>query len=141
MPLEVYKNARSSHSRICKEKTYNLWIKCLKKGQIYERPHNNRFLINLKNYKGYLPDKYDGLWQYDYHFACENSFEKGYFTEKLIDPIITETLCFYDGCPNIQEYIDERAYVKIDVTNIQESISTIVQCIQDDEWRKDYFIF
>ncbi|MEI2271715.1 glycosyltransferase family 10 [Sphingobacterium sp. ML3W] len=105
---------------------------------IYGRPFNGNYFSLLANYRGFLPDKYDGLWQYLYHLACENSFENGYFTEKLIDPIVTETLCFYDGCPNIEEFVDPRAYVKINIHNIEEALGTIVKTINDQEWKKRY---
>ncbi len=103
---------------------------------IYGYKVNGLFFDLLKNYKGFLPDKYEGLWKYKYHFACENSFENGYFTEKLIDPIITETLCFYDGCTNIELLIDPRSYVKINVQNIAESIFKIVECIENNHWKR-----
>ena len=99
---------------------------------IYGRPSHGKFFSLLNNYKGFLSDKYEGLWNYAYHFACENTFEKGYFTEKLIDPIITETLCFYDGCPNIEQYVDPRALLKIDVNRIEYSIEIILKAIYDN---------
>lgn len=103
---------------------------------IYGRPISGKFFNLLKNYQGYLPDKYHGLWPYSYHFACENSFESGYFTEKIIDPLIAESLCFYDGCPDIEKYIDPRAFIKIDVNKIECSIETIIQTIKDNERKK-----
>ena len=103
---------------------------------IYGRPSHGKFFALLNNYKGFLKDKYEGLWEYAYHFACENTFEKGYFTEKLIDPIISETLCFYDGCPDIERYVDPRAFVKINVNHIEYSIETIVKAISDNSWDK-----
>jgi len=103
---------------------------------IFGRPSNGNFFSLLSNYRFFLPDKYEGLWSYKYHLTCENCFEEGYFTEKLVDPIVTETLCFYDGCPNIEQYIDSRAYVKINVSNLEESLETIVKVIRDNEWER-----
>lgn len=71
---------------------------------IFGRPSKGNFFQQLSNYRGFLPDKYDGLWSYCYHFACENCFQEGYFTEKIVDPIITEYFCFYNGCPDIENY-------------------------------------
>lgn len=103
---------------------------------IFGRPSNGNFFKILSNYKGFLLEKYNGLWSYYYHLACENCFEASYFTEKIIDPIITETLCFYDGCIDIEKYIDPKAYIKINIMDMEETVSIITKCIQDNEWAK-----
>jgi len=87
-------------------------------------------IINsLKNYKGKLNLKEDGLFPYKYTFVCENAKETNYFTEKLADGILSECLCFYCGCPNIPEFIDEKSYIIIDLENSEESIKT-------NQWEK-----
>lgn len=103
---------------------------------IYGRILDGKILKKMNNYRGSLDDKFEGLWKYQYHFACENSFESGYFTEKLIDPILAETLCFYDGCPDITKYIDDRAFIKLDLNEPQPSIHRIIEAINTDEWKK-----
>ena len=103
---------------------------------IFGRKQTGEIFSQFNNYRSELADKYDGLVPYQYHIACENSFIPNYFTEKILDPIVAECLCFYDGCSNISEYIDERAFIKIDVTNIQDSIDTIIRSIEDDEFSK-----
>ena len=103
---------------------------------IFGRPSNGSFFKLLNNYRGKLDDKYSGLWEYYYHFASENSFENNYFTEKIIDPLIAETLCFYSGCPNIAEFIDPRSYVHIDLFRPEEAVNTIINTIQDNCWKK-----
>ncbi|WP_343564147.1 hypothetical protein [Sphingobacterium sp.] len=108
----------------------------LKNFDVYGRSENGTFFKNLNNYKGELEDKYDGLWPYLYHFACENSFEKGYFTEKLIDPIISETFCFYSGCPDIKEYIDPRAFTCLDLNKPRESVELMIETIENNQWEK-----
>lgn len=103
---------------------------------IFGRKQTGEIFSQLNNYRSELADKYDGLIPYAYHFACENSFIPDYFTEKILDPILSECLCFYDGCTNIEEYIDDRAFIKIDVNNIQHSIDTIIRNIENDEFSK-----
>lgn len=107
---------------------------------VWGKEYGNIFFERIKSYKGELEDKYNALWRYKYHFACENSFTENYFTEKIADPIIAETLCFYDGCENIQNFIDDRAFVKIDVKNPIEASEKIIEMIQSDEFlrRKKY---
>jgi len=71
-----------------------------------------------------------------YHFACENSFVKDYFTEKILQPGLTQTLCFYDGCPNIFDYIRPEALVKIDISHCEDAAYTIIDYILNDEYAK-----
>lgn len=90
----------------------------------------------LKSYKGSLINKEDGLISYKYHFNGENSYEKNYFTEKIIDAILCECLCFYSGCPNIEKFIDSRAYIKINLKNPEEAFKIIKDSIENNEYEK-----
>lgn len=94
-------------------------------------------IINsLKNYKGKLNSKEDGLFPYKYTFVCENAKENNYFTEKLADGILSECLCFYCGCPNISEFINKNAYIIIDLENPEEAIKIITNSIKTNQWEK-----
>ena len=103
---------------------------------VWGKEFNQNFFTLIRSYKGSIADKYKGLWPYKYHFACENSFYPNYFTEKIIDPVIAQCLCFYDGCSNIEEFIDERAFVKIDVRKPDQAIEVIIDTIEHDMWEK-----
>jgi len=100
--------------------------------------HDNKF--DLKNYQGALPlrEKNSGIFPYKYHFAAENSDILNYFTEKFNDAIIGESLLFYWGCSNIDEYINPRAYIRLDLDFTEESMKAATQLIEDaiarDEW-------
>jgi len=87
-----------------------------------------------KNYKGSLPThcKDDGIFPYKYTFNAENNPINNYFTEKLIDGILGECLTFYWGCPNVKKYIDERAYVQLELSNFEQDYETIKRAIQED---------
>ena len=95
---------------------------------------DNRF--DYKNYMKPLPMhcKDEGLFPYKYSFNAENNNICNYYTEKLIDGILTETLTFYWGCINIIDLIDPRAYVLLDENNFEKSYNTIKYCIQTDMW-------
>jgi len=103
---------------------------------LYGKGYGNTFFERVVSYKGELADKYDGLWRYKYHFACENSFVDNYFTEKIADPIIAETLCFYDGCRNLEEFIDERAFIRVDVKKPFEAVDRITLAIGSNEFAR-----
>ena len=96
---------------------------------------DNKF--NFKSYIGSLyENKDDGLYPYKYTISAENTSRRNYCTEKLIDAILSETLCFYWGCPNLDEYIDPRCFIYIDLTNHEESINVIKDAIENNEWEK-----
>ena len=43
-------------------------------------------------------------------------------------------MCFYWGCPNLETYIDPLSFVRLDLDNIDESISIIQKAINEDWW-------
>lgn len=94
--------------------------------------------FNLSNYIGHLPNcnKNDGILFYKYSIACENTQEMNYFTEKIIDCILGECVCFYWGCPNISDYIDSRAYILLDLDDFPKSFNIIKESIANNEWEK-----
>jgi uncharacterized protein (TIGR02145 family) len=131
-------------SSICSSKNYDIgqilrnnFIKYLEEQypQIVEVYGKFNF-HNFECYKGPLKDddKMNGLIQYKYHFACENNAENGYATEKIWDAILSETLCFYWGCPNLEQYIDSHAFVRLDLNDFQLSLEIIKQAIEEDWW-------
>lgn len=63
--------------------------------------------------RGYKPfeNKEDGLAPYYYSIVIENNQESNYFTEKLIDCCICETIPIYWGAPNIEKYFDVRGMI------------------------------
>jgi hypothetical protein len=91
---------------------------------------------NLKNYKGQLTDdkKESQFVNYKYYFMAENNSEHNYATEKIWEPILCECLCFYWGCPNLEDYIDERAFVRLDLDDFEKSYQIIKQAIEEDWW-------
>jgi hypothetical protein len=91
---------------------------------------------HLQNFVGSCSNKYECLSKYKYHFNIENSFEKNYFTEKLVDAVLAECLCFYDGCMNIEDFIDPSVYIKIDIKNPENALQKIQESIAKNEYDK-----
>jgi hypothetical protein len=74
-------------------------------------PTNN---INFSNtlHDGLLPnDDKINLFNSMFSIAVESSYEKNYFTEKLIDCLLTKTVPIYWGCPNIGDFFDDRGII------------------------------
>ena len=101
---------------------------------LYGRTNN----FGFKNYLGSLPPycKDDGILPYKYTIACENTSVNNYFTEKIVDAILGECLCFYYGCPNLDMFIDKRAYILIDPDDHERSLQIINDAIAGNEWEK-----
>lgn len=77
-----------------------------------------------KKIKGEVQHKIDALKDYQFSIAIENTNEKGYFTEKLGDCILTDTTPIYMGCPNIQDYFNN-----IHILNPENSLEQIEQIL------------
>jgi hypothetical protein len=105
------------------------WLRRLPELEDFGRPSKD-FLPR----GGELRSKADGLLPYRYTFAAENSFEPNYFTEKLLDALLCETLPFYDGCPNLELFVDRDAFVRVDMTRPEDALSVIRESIDSDLW-------
>ena len=96
----------------------------------------NKF--DWKQYKGSLEPhaKDQAMFPYKYVFNAENHDIRNYYTEKIIDGILAECLVFYWGCPNIRDFIDERAFVKLELVDFESDYKTILKAINENWWEK-----
>jgi len=58
-----------------------------------------------------IDSKLDGLGKYAFSIAMENVQKDFYFSEKLIDCLLTDTVPIYWGCPAITELFDARGMI------------------------------
>ncbi|CAH6420964.1 Glycosyltransferase family 25 (LPS biosynthesis protein) [uncultured virus] len=93
--------------------------------------------IGFINYKGECPsfDKSCGLNDYKYSFAAENNDEFNYFTEKIVDCILSECLCFYWGCYNLESYFPG-AFIRLKLEDFENDYKLIQKSIENNEWEK-----
>jgi len=115
------------------------FLKFLEAKNIQIDIYNSDNTHNFKSYKGRADpsiDKEKGIIPYKYYFMCENNIEKNFITEKLWEPILCETLCFYWGCPNVSEYIDPRAYVQLDMDDFEASYTIVQEAIKSNLWEQ-----
>ena len=77
--------------------------------------------------------KYVLFETFQFHIAMENSRQENYFTEKLIDCLITKTIPIYYGCPNIQDFFDTTGWILLESGTPQEFLD---KCIV---LNKDYY--
>jgi hypothetical protein len=101
--------------------------------------YNSNNDMDFKNYRGeVMPhiDKSRGMVPYKYYFMIENNFERNFITEKIWEPILCESLVFYYGCPNVDDYINPLAYVLLDINDFEKSYQIIKTAIEEDLWSK-----
>jgi hypothetical protein len=90
-------------------------------------------------YKGALPyhAKDNGLMPYKYTFAAENNQLHNYVTEKLVDAILAECVCFYWGSPNVGDLIDTNAYVVLPSDCTTDELVDVMRAeIASDGWER-----
>jgi hypothetical protein len=102
--------------------------------EVYGNAGSN--LLPWKVFLGSPTHKDEACVPYKYTFACENHTLHNYVTEKLVDCILAESLCFYDGAPNAASIINPDAFVKIDCRDHAGALETIKTAIANNEYEK-----
>lgn len=85
---------------------------------------NTKHLLDGYKYGDPVEPKIKWHKDYRYTIAVENCFEKGYFTEKIIDCFRTATIPIYKGDPEILNYFNKEGIILFDeVEQLTEIIS------------------
>lgn len=79
-----------------------------------------------------IASKLEGLIDYRYSIAIENSRVNSYFTEKLIDCFLTGVVPIYWGCPKIGDFFDLNGIIAFDSV---EGIGDILRGISDEDYQ------
>ena len=82
--------------------------------------------------------KSDGLARYRFSVVIENSREENYFTEKLLDAILCNTIPIYWGCPNISQFFDTDGMV---ICHSLEEIQNAIQGANEELYQQKLFAF
>lgn len=83
-----------------------------------------------------IEDKFDGLAEYEYSIAIENSSSPHYWTEKIADCFLSYTVPIYYGCTNIGDYFPEKSFIWIDPNNIGTSVFQIREILLHDSYEE-----
>lgn len=88
-----------------------------------------RGVFSGPHYRGEVDDKLAALSDYRYTLAIENYEGPNYFSEKIADALLAWCLPIYWGCTNLDEYLPEDAYVRIDIErdDAPERVAAIVE--------------
>lgn len=78
-----------------------------------------------------IESKYPAFEKAMFHIVVENSRETNYFTEKITDCFVTETIPIYWGCPNIEDFFDMDGII---VANTLEEIMHICNNLTEQDY-------
>jgi GR25 family glycosyltransferase involved in LPS biosynthesis len=101
--------------------------------EIYGSPDNG-----FRRWRSQPPpyDKRAALLPYRYCLDAENNSAPNYYTEKIVDCLLAETLCFYWGCPNLDSFFDPRAFIRLELEDFEADLARIREAIASDQWSK-----
>ena len=89
-------------------------------------PPSNPILTGNKN---------DLFTLFQFSIVIENSRQNNYFSEKLIDCLITKTIPIFYGAPNIDKYFDTTGWIILENEDVNEAIRKI-NSIQRNHYKK-----
>lgn len=81
----------------------------------------------------FIPYKEDAILPYRFHLCIENCTVPGLWTEKIADPLLGYAVPVYAGCPNILKYFPEKSIIRLDMDDLQSSLSTIERLLEAPE--------
>jgi len=83
-------------------------------------PEDHRFGSAFKE----IDNKIEALRDYKFSITIENEIISGYFTEKIVDCLITGTVPIYWGSESISEFFDDRGIIRFETL---EELQVIVE--------------
>jgi len=88
----------------------------------------------LNNMGTTVVDKLDFIKDYKFTIAFENSSLSGYTTEKIVEPMIVNSMPIYWGNPDIHLDFNKQSFVYVnDYERIEEAIEEIIRLDNDDD--------
>lgn len=83
-----------------------------------------------------ITDKWDVLVRSRYAIAIENYYGDNYWTEKIADCWLADTLPFYYGCPNLEDYFPSDSFIRIDLDDFDNAANIIRRMVDTGEYEK-----
>jgi len=81
-----------------------------------------------------LDDKLEGLLDYRYSVAIENSSQPGYVTEKFLDPLLAWTVPVYFGAPNVAKFFPSKSFIWLPLDDEKRALEIVCE-LADDDWQ------
>ena len=105
-------------------------IQCPKK---FFLSHQHKGLENIDNNPILGSKMEDKISMFDsqFHIAIESTKRTNFFTEKLLDALITKTVPIYYGCPNIGDWFNVKGMICVNTT---EDIVSACNSLSEDTY-------
>jgi hypothetical protein len=97
--------------------------------------------INFNDLQSHISSpttKWDGMSPYKYHFNADNVREANSFSERITQSLLAECLLFYDGGTDVEQYIDSRAFIRVNLDDPEHALHIIKNSIENDEYSRRY---
>jgi hypothetical protein len=89
------------------------------------RSGNDRIVIREFTRNQILGDSKLPLFiNYQFSLVIENSRQANYFSEKLLDCLLTKTIPIYYGCPNISNWFDTTGWILLETESVSDCFET-----------------
>ena len=75
--------------------------------------------------------KWDVLAPYRYAIVLENLDAPDWLTEKMPDALLAYCFPIYHGCSNVHRYFNDEAYLRININDVESSLSAIETLLAD----------
>ena len=137
--VNITGNKNSSHPR-------ELYSERRKTIRYFEKHHPDQFDLFGVNwnkegddyypsYRGTVNHKWDVMPQYRFALSYENMYdERGYVTEKILDPMRVGCVPVYWGAPNIDQYVDPNAFIDRRNFKSNEELAQFLLEISEDKY-------
>lgn len=94
------------------------------------------------NIGGPVKDKLSFISNYKFNIAFENSSVLGYTTEKLMEPLVANTLPIYWGNPEVYKDFNKKAFINVnEFSTLEDAVEFIVKLDQNEEKYLSYFFY
>ena len=100
----------------------------------YKKVDSGGILLNNIGTVITVKTKIDFIKDYKFTIAFENSSLSGYTTEKIVEPMVVNSMPIYWGNPDIHLDFNKQSFVYVnDYATIEEAIEEIIRLDNDDE--------
>ena len=91
--------------------------------------------IQDERYKGSPHNKSEGIVDYEYSIAIENSNYDNYLTEKFFDCTVCDTVPLYYGCTNAKEIYPKESFIELDFSGpIEQTVEQVIEIYKNDNY-------
>lgn len=81
-----------------------------------------------------LSDKMEGVGEYEFSIAIENSSIDHYWTEKIADCLLAFSVPLYFGAPNISDYFPEGSVINLPLDDPDRALDLVGRVLTEKSW-------